>query len=565
MSTMRAVYTNFRAARTALKDMARAREIAVVLVRHGFGHFVEAWQLQDKIVLAPILQKSDVDGDRLSPYERICAALQELGPTFVKLGQILSTRPDLIPQELCDELKQLQDHVSTIPWEEAKAVLEEAMGRPVTEAFEEFDSSPLASASIAQVHSARLADGSDVVVKVQRPGIRATIEADLHILYWLARKVEETVPEAEAFDPVAIVREFERAISKELDFSFELKNLIRFSKNFTEWDQIYIPIPHEELSSESVLVMERLHGTKITEATDLGFDMESVARDCVSMLFKMVFEDGFFHGDLHPGNLWVLADGRVGLIDFGLVGRMSQANKDAMADLFLSIATKDNEGLARTLYNIGTKRGPTDYAAFEADVAELMDIYFDDVSLANIDFGSYLREIVEGAIRHNLRVPSDFTMFFKAIMTVEGIGKIISPNLDIVAECRPYVERLVAERYSPQRVVKNAADTIQAFARFGQKFPIVAHQFLEQIDEGRLNIGVEYPDAVKMEEQRTRRNNRLILALSAATLFGSGVAMRNDVVEPTILGWPWPTTLCVFIASAVGLRVLWRILRSGHW
>ncbi|MEE2757673.1 MAG: AarF/UbiB family protein [Myxococcota bacterium] len=564
MSTMRAVYTNFRAARTALKDISRAREIAIVLVRHGFGHFVEAWQLQDKIVLAPILQKRDADEDRLSPYERIALALQDLGPTFVKLGQILSTRPDLIPQELCDELKTLQDHVNTIDWNDAKSVVEESLGRTLDEAFSTFEEEPLASASIAQVHSAALLDGTEVVVKVQRPGIGKKIEADLHILYWLAKKVEETVPEAEAFDPVAIVREFERAISKELDFKFESRNLIRFSKNFSTWDQVYIPDVYEDLSSQTVMVMERLKGRKITEAVGHGYDMEAIAKDCVSLLFKMVFEDGFFHGDLHPGNLWVLEDGRVGLIDFGLVGRMSHANKDAMADLFLSIATKDCEALAQTLYTIGIKRGKTDYSAFEADVAELMDIYFDNVSLANIDFGSYLREIIEGAIRHNLRVPSDFTMFFKAIMTVEGIGKQISPDLDIVAECKPYVERLVAERYSPQRVIKNTADTVQAFARFGQKFPLVAHQFLEHIDDGRINIGVEYPDAERMETARRSRWNRLSLVVLTGVLFTAGIVMRNDSVS-TLLGIPWPATLCLTAGGFLGIRLVWRILRSGDW
>jgi ubiquinone biosynthesis protein len=564
MSTMRAVYTNLRAARTALKDMVRVREIAGVLVRHGFGHFVESWQVQDRVIMGVLVQRADAESERLTRYERIVEALQELGPTFVKMGQILSTRSDLLPHELCTELEHLQDHVSTIPWEEARLVVEESLGASIEASFSDFSSEPLASASIAQVHSARLLSGEEVVVKVQRPGISKTIESDLHILYWLAKKIEETVPEAEALDPVSIIREFERAISKELDFKFEARNLQRFQRNFVDWEQVYIPAVYTELSSETVMVMERLRGAKITEVGDAGFDMDEIGRQCVGLLFKMVFEDGFFHGDLHPGNLWVLDDGRIGLIDFGLVGRMSQANKDAMADLLLNIATKDHEGLARTLYQIGISRGKTDYAAFEADVAELMDVYFDNVSLAEVDFGAYLREIVEGAIRHNLRVPADFTMFFKAVMTVEGIGKIISPSLDIIAECRPYVERLVAERYAPPRVLRNVADTVQAFARFGRQFPTVASQFLEQIEDGRLNIGVEFPELETMEKGRDKRNNRLSLIILAGVLFGSATVMRNDDTA-LLLGLPWASMVCYALGSAIGLRVWWRIFRDSDW
>jgi ubiquinone biosynthesis protein len=544
--------------------MARVRQIAGVLVRHGFGHFVEAWQVQDRAILGLLVQKADPDTERLSRYERLVHVLQELGPTFVKMGQILSTRSDLLPQELCDELKELQDQVSSIPWEEARAVVEESLGGPISSAFTEFDVDPVACASIAQVHCATLLSGEEVVVKVQRPGIGHKIESDLHILYWLAKRVEETVPEAEALDPVSIIREFERAISKELDFKFEARNLERFDRNFADWEHVYIPAVFSEISSETVMVMERLRGQKITEAVGSGFDMEEIGRQCVQLLFKMVFEDGFFHGDLHPGNLWVLTDGRIGLIDFGLVGRMSRANKDSMADLFLNIATKDHEGVARTLFDIGIRRGKTDYSAFEADVSELMDVYFENVSLAEVDFGAYLREIVEGAIRHNLRVPADFTMFFKAVMTVEGIGKIISPHLDLVEECKPYVERLVAERYSPNRVLKNAADTVQAFGRFGQQFPIVASQFLEHVEDGRINIGVEYPELEAMEAGRSRRSNRTALVILACVLFSAATLMRNDDTT-LLLGLPWASTLCYAFSSAIGCRVIWRIFREKNW
>ncbi|MEE2789649.1 MAG: AarF/ABC1/UbiB kinase family protein [Myxococcota bacterium] len=564
MSTMRTVVTNIRAARTAMKDMVRVREIATVLIRHGFGHVVKAWKLEDRYIIGLIFERSGFEGHEHGGAERIRLVLQDLGPTFVKMGQILSTRSDLIPQEVCAELTKLQDNVAPISFADAMAVLEAGLERPIDEVFASVDEKPLASASIAQVHAATLRDGTDVVVKIQRPGIRHTIESDLHILYWLGKAVQDTLPEAEAFDPVSIIREFDRAISKELDFKFEANNLRRFTNIFADWDDVYVPVLHGAYSSETVLVMERLQGVKITEAAALGYDMDHVARQCVRMLFKMVFEDGFFHGDLHPGNLWVLNDGRIGLIDFGLVGRMNQGMKDAMADLLLNIVTQNFEGVARCLYDISIRRGKIDYNAFEHDVIDLMNQYFVSASMSEIDFGAYLKEIVEGAIRHNLRVPPDFTMFFKAVMTVEGIGKIISPELDLIAELQPYVERLVAERYGPNRVLKNVADTVQSFARVARQFPIVASEFLAQLEDGRLNIGVEYPQLNELEQGRQRRSNRLILTLVAIGLLGLGTWTRNDPGD-FMLGLSMPASMCFIGGGLILFRILWRIFREGRW
>ncbi len=564
MSTMRAVYTNIRAARTAIKDMARLRQIAAVLVRHGLGHVVEAWNLQDKAIVGLLVERREADSPTLTTFQRIAHALQELGPTFVKLGQILSTRPDLVPQELCEELKTLQDRVQPFPADEARRMLEESLGRPLEEVFDDFDDTPLASASIAQVHTARLKSGEEVVVKIQRPGIRHTIVSDLHILYFVARQVEQTIPEAQAFDPVSIAREFENAISKELSFGFEAANLERFDRNFSDWPSVYIPRVHKEHSSDTVLVMERLRGHKITEAGAAGHDMPPIAEECVRMLFKQVFEDGFFHGDLHPGNLWVLDDGRIGLIDFGLVGRMSQHMKDQVADLLMAMVTRNYEGVARAFYEISIRKGKVDYPAFEADSIELMERYFEHATLAEVDFGGFLRDLIEGAIRNNVRVPPDYTMFFKAIMTVEGIGKIVSPDLDLVSECRPYVEALIAQRYSPERVMRAAVDTLQSFARFGRQFPVTASQFLEQIEDGKLEIGVEEAHHEATERNKDKRTNRAALTAGGCTLLVVG-AMFRDADRFTILGMPGLSLALCSLGGYVLFRLAWRIAREGRW
>lgn len=561
---MRTLYTNIRAAQTAIKDIGRLRQIAAVLIRHGLGHVVEAWNLQDKAIVGLLVAKRAPEVLPTSLFERITLALQDLGPTFVKLGQILSTRPDLIPQELCDRFMTLQDRVTPIRFEEARAVIEAALGEPFEAVFDALDEKPLASASIAQVHTARLKTGEDVVLKVQRPGIASTIDSDLNLLYWVARQIESTLPEAQAFNPTAIAREFERAIRRELDFNFELTNLERFDRNFSAWTTVYIPRVYRAHSSQTLLVMERLHGVKITDAAARGHEMEPIARECIRMLLKQVFEDGFFHGDLHPGNLFVLDDGRIGLIDFGLVGRMSARMKDQMADLLFAIVTRNFEGVARSFYELSLRSGKVDYPAFEEDVVLLMEKYFVSASLADVDFGEYLRELVIGAIRHNVRIPPDFTMFFKAMMTVEGIGKIVSPDLDLISECRPAVEALIAERYGPERVMRTAVDTLQAFARFGRQFPITAGEFLAQIEDGRLAVGIEYPQLAALEAERHRRSNRAVLAGLAGVLLLCGTIARLDV-GLMIFGFPALSTGCFVLGGGLLLRLVVRILRDGRW
>ncbi len=565
MSTIRAVYTNVRAARTAIKDFARFEKIVAVLARHGLGHIVEAWDLQDRPLINLVLARRDPEQEKKSVYVRISEALQELGPTFIKLGQILSTRPDLIPQALCDEFSKLQDQVSPIPSRgRPRGGRGPRWAGPSTRSSPTSPTKPLACASIAQVHTARLKTGEDVVVKIQRPGIRDTVESDLNILHFVARKLEETIPEIKAFEPVAIAREFEKAIKRELDFNHEASHLDRFDRNFSSWTSVHIPRLYRTHCSDRVLVMERLVGVKITLAGEYGHDLTSVARECVRMLFKMVFEDGFFHGDLHPGNIFILEDGRIGLIDFGLVGRMSPTMKDAMADLLLSIVTHDYAGVARGLYDISLHTGKVNYGQWEADTVELCEKYFAHKTLAEVDFGALLRDLVEGAIRHDVRIPPDYTMFFKAIMTVEGIGKTITPDLDLIGECRPYVEQLIAQRYSPERVMKSAADALQAFARLGRTLPNKANEFLGHMENGRIAVSVENPRHDQLEDSRERRTNRAILAGLACTLLLVGTLVRHDA-RFVIFGAPGMTVISWATGSYLAFRLWWRITRNGRW
>ena len=568
MSTARAFYTNLRAARNAIKDLNRLQQIVRVLIRHGFGHIVDSLSSSDAQVseaLDDAREREDREqsGGERSPEERIVAILKELGPTFVKLGQILSTRSDLIPQSLCDELKSLQDQVNPLPFSELKAQLEESLGDPLDAVFHRFDEEPLACASIAQVHTAQLISSEEVVVKIQRPNIRAVIEADLSILHFLARQAIDVAPEAEAFRPDLILTEFERAIIKELDFMYEARNLGRFARHFADWETVHIPKVYTEHTNEVVLVMERLYGVKITEAAPLGHPMDDIAKETVRMLFKQVFEDGFFHGDLHPGNLLVLEDSRIGLIDFGMVGRLTPPMRTMLADLLLHITTNNYEGVARTLYEISDHDEPINYPQWEADVTELMDQHFTNSSLADVDFGQIVRDLIEGAVRHKARIPPDYTMFFKAIMTVEGIGKIVSPDLDLIVECRPYAQRLVLERYQPERVLRELVDALHHIGRFSKRLPHTAQQLLQQVEEQRLGLQTRDSQlAERFAHERALRNRAAVVQLTLG-LWAIALALGLWGAE-----LPWAHSLMLLsgtLGTALGVKLLWRLLIVEDW
>ena len=538
------------------------RQITTVLARHGYGHLVRGMTRGDAELaeqLGTTTAEASPEATRADLAERLPLVLQDLGPTFVKLGQILSTRHDLIPAEYCVALERLQDRVSPIALGEVRKVVETSLGAPVDSVFDEFSAEPLACASIAQVHTARLKSGEEVVVKVQRPGVRETIEADLNILHLFARKIEDAFPEARAFGPAAVAHEFDRAIRRELDFTGEARNSARFAKNFESWELIHIPKVFTGRSTDRVLVMERLHGVKIVDAVG-RHDMDPIAREVVRMLFKQVFEDGFFHGDLHPGNLFVLDDKRIGLIDFGLVGRMSPSMRDALADLLLALSLRSHEGVARALYDISLKTDAVDYTAWERDVSELMDQHLSSTSLADVDLGAVLRDIVDGAMRHNVRVPPDYTMFFKALMTVEGIGKQISPDLDIIAACQPYVEQLIARRYEPEALLRTTVDTMRAFGKLGRRLPVSLQQILQQIDERKLGIQVNDTHADRRLAQTERLVNRAVLlvvavSLGAFALALDGVAASSVALHRLQLG-------LAFVSAALLARILWRVSRE---
>lgn len=568
MSTLRAVYTNLVAARTTIRDMRRFRQIASVLVRHGFGFLFSRFSRKDAEVAKAVEEALEQGGEEAPPVAaqpsralaiRFRQAIEDLGPTFIKFGQILSTRPDLIPAVFCDELQGLQDDVPPMGEEDVKKVLAEELG--TESVFAEFELEPIAAASIAQVHRAKLASGEVVAVKVQRPGIQATIDADLDILYFLARQLVTAVPETELFDPPGIVREFERAIRKELDFSSEAKNIEKFRHNFKDVDYIHIPKVYREVSTSKVLTMEFVEGTKITDAVAKGEgDPEILARRALNSLFLQFFRHGFFHGDLHPGNILVLPGNRICYLDFGLAGRLTPEMRDRMIDMLFAVGRRDFEQLARVLYDMGERAAPVDYDAFISDVYEMAERYFEDAPLSELDIGALFQELVQGAMRHRMRLPTAYTMMVKALMTIEGLGKRLAPEMDVVEEAQPFIAELLKERYSPERLWKRLTEAVFTSNRLMRKVPPALGRILEEMDAGRLSFQVELTSVDRYIEDR-RRSDTLWSLGFVFGIFSLCATLALSWDEWRILGIPALSFIGYLLAIPAGamfFRAWWR-------
>ncbi len=562
MSTLSRVYSNVRGLQAAIKDAGRLREIAAILAKHGFGEVVTRLELTEAVGIRRLMAYRDEADRPFSTAQRVRMTLEELGPTFIKLGQILSTRADLLGDELTAELARLQDDAPPLPWEEVRAEVERELGAPIFELFAEFDQRPLACASIAHVHAARLPDGTPVVVKVQRPAIARTIESDLSILHFLARRAADAIPELRSMNPVGVVEEFDKAIRREIDFSFERHHTARFRASFEDFEGVHVPAVFPRLSTAKVLTMERIEGVKITEAPEtLAIDPYLLAPRLLRMLFQMVLRHGFFHGDLHPGNILVAADGTIGLIDFGLVGRLAPEQSDAILDILAGIARPDYRLVARTFFGIGLKAPGVryDYASFEADVVEIMERHVAGRTLGEIDVCAFLADLIRGAVRHRIAIPQTYTMVFKALMTVEGIGKTLAPEVSLIDEARPFVREMLLERYSPQRLLREAGEAVAEASRFLRQLPQTANRVLQEAEEGRLTLRVELRELAEAAE-RQRRGSSLV---ARSIAFGSCAVAGALAADPTAALPPGPLAIGLFaLAGLFGFRLALGALRS---
>lgn len=544
---------------SAVRDLGRLRQIYVVLVRHGFGEVAQRLGLggrgrspqeQDAAAenepteaLAEV-ERGEDERRRISLPERVRLVCMDLGPSFVKLGQIASTRPDVLPAEWIVELKKLQDSVNPLPSKEIRDAVEASLGASIDDVYESFEDKPLAAASIGQVHRAVLkhADGlRDVVVKVQRPGIRSTIASDLELLHALAKLIERTIPESLLYQPSALVDQFDRAITSELDFGQEAEHALRFAKNFAGHPHARFPRVYREASSKTVLTLEMLPGGKVYEAIrEHGHKGKAIAEASVGIVIKSIFEDGFFHADPHPGNILISGDPdrpTIGLIDLGMVGRLSPDMRDKTLDLMVAAVRQDTLGVADALYAIGTPTKKVEMRAYRAEVSMLAEKYLGR-PLKEIDVGAMVSDLMRGASKYGIEIPADFLLVGKAIMTIEGVGKEIDPDLDVFGVARPYFMDLLRKRYSPERMGMEAWRGFERLSGAAYDLPQQLREVLDDLRLGRLTLQTTNPSLPKTMDRLGRRVfSGLVIAtfvLAGAGLVATG---RQDVLGYVLLAF----------------------------
>lgn len=538
----------------AARDIGRLRDISRVLARYGFGEIVARLGLG---------RRSDPPGTEdasrvhASAAVRIRLVLEELGPSFVKLGQIASTRADILPADLIIELRKLQDAVPPVPFAEVEQRLAESLGVDFQELFVSVEAEALAAGSIAQVHRAvlRTPEGNrDVVLKVQRPGINSTIASDLDLLHSLAALLERTVAETRSYSPVALVQQFDRAITSELDFTIEAENAARFAQNFEHRQDVRFPVVYKLASSKHVICLEYLDGAKIDVAVKLGHDGTRLARLAMGIIIKQVFEDGFFHADPHPGNVLILGSPEhpvYALIDLGMVGRLSPRMRDLTIDLMISAIRRDYDSLADAMYAIARPTKKVDMPRFRGEVALLADRYLGK-QLKDIELSALIRDLVGTTKRFEMEVPPDFLLVGKALMTIEGIGKEVAPNLDILEEARPFFFEILRKRYSPERLGSEALKHLERWGGVTSTLPDQLQEVLEDVRLGRATIQVGAPQLRNAADQL---GTRLFTALIISSLIlATAILLASGLFWPAVA----TTVLAVFGVGFHTLTVVWR-------
>jgi len=551
----------------AMRDLPRLHEIASVLIRHGFGDLVgragiagaleRAGQALRKAPAEPVL--------KLSAAARARQALVELGPTFVKLGQVLATRVDLLPPDWIAEFERLQSEVPPVPFETLLPQLEEALGASPLTLFRDVEPVPLGSASIAQVHAARLQDGTPVVLKVMRPGIRPKIEADLRLLRSIAALVESEMPEARRFQPVRMVAEFGRSIQRELDLSMEARAQQRFAENFAGDPDVVIPRIYWDYTRACVNVQDRIEGIPgmdLAAVEAAGLDRKLLARRGADAVLRMILEHGYFHADPHPGNVFYLPGNRLAIIDFGMVGRLGAERRRQIVDMLAGLTRHDEGDVVEVLLE-WVRDGEVDEARLASDIGDLIFDY-DNLALKDVRLAALLQEIAAIVRRHSIVLPADLAMLFKALISLEGLGRRLDPDFQLVAHMTPFLQRLVAQRYRPRALLQSGRRHLVELAAIAGRAPRDARRLLKALRRGHFKLEMDLKRLDRFGHQLDRSANRLTVGIvTAALIVGSSIVMTVHG-GPTLFGLPLFGFLGFTLAFLGGLWLLFSIWRSGR-
>jgi len=541
----------------APRSLGRLSEIAQVAARHGFGYVFSRGRNGVE----------SGDGTASDRGRRLREMLDELGPTFVKFGQLLSTRPDVVPPDIVVELRGLQDSVTPVAFDLVREAVEAELDLTIEQAFLEFDPEPLASASIGQVHRAVLPDGRVVAVKVQRPAAAGQIEADLVLLYQAAKLLKERVKALEFMDPQELVDEFARSIRLELDFGHEARNAELFHRNFLRDERVVVPGVIRHYSTGRILTLEFLDGTKLSDLRSDELRVEErreLAYRLADAWMTMVFRHGFFHSDPHPANIFVLPSGALGLVDFGQAGKLSDEDMTKLTRLFVDAATESIDAIPRHLRELGVRYDPNRELEFRAELRTLFDRYY-GVRLSDIDPLQVIREAFQLIYSMNLELPSRFVMLDKAIATLASVGQEVYPDFNMFEVARPYARGLMADRFHPRTMARSARNEALALGSVAREMPYQLGDVLERLRDGTFQVHIENPGIDEIDDHIDKATNRIAVALVIlGGLLGSAMIGVFAKGGPHALGLHLIALVGFLISGVFGVWLVWGILRHGR-
>lgn len=546
------------------RNLKRYHQIISVFVRYGFGDIISRLSLDYFIQAVKYKNIKKSQFEKISIAARLRMAFEELGPTFVKFGQVLSIRPDMLPESFIEEFKKLQDNVPPFSGEQAIEEIETQLGKSVEELYSSFDATPIASASIAQVHRAMTNTHEQVIIKIQRPNIQNMIDTDLRILSDLAKLIEKNVQESHLFSPCRIVSEFSKTIQSELNFYREGQNIERFHKNFADDKTVYIPKVYWELTTDRILTMEYIDGIKISKVDELeasGLNKKIIAINGAQLVLKQIFEYGFFHADPHPGNIFVLPDNIIAPLDFGMVGSLDEEEMEAVGALLTAFVKKDVKKIISVLVDLGIMENALDIRNLKIDLSDFLDRYY-QVPLFQLDIGKILNEIIAIMRNHHIQLPAELTLMGKALVTEESVGRTLDPEFDMVSLAKPYVEKMMIRKLDPRRHLRDFSDTLDEFIRLFKILPSEIRVITAKVKTGEIKIQFEHRGLDNLIAGLNRTGNRLSFSLIvAALIIGSSLIAHSDkgpqIHDLSVLG-----IFGYLIAAFFGLWLVITIFRN---
>ena len=551
------------------RHLRRYQQIIGIILKYGFENIIHAMNIdryiESGLQLIPFVQSHE-KVEKLSKNQRIRMTLEELGPTFIKMGQVLSSRPDLIPVDLLNELEKLQDHVPAFEFEHVKTIIASEFGKPHDKIFNSIEKTPIASASIGQVHKAKINNTDEIAVKIQRPGIRKTIETDLEIMLHLASIMENNIEEVAAFNPVKIVEEFTKSIEKELDYSIEASNMEQMAAQFKDDKTIHIPKVYFAESSERVLAMEYIKGIKADDMDAIeaaGLDKKLLTRRGADFIMKQVFEYGFFHADPHPGNIFFMGKNIICPVDFGMTGFVDQTTREVFVDLIHSITTDNFKLTARLLCELAEYETQPDLTRLEKDISLFVSMHLSK-ALKDIKTAKMLTLFLELSAIHKLKIPPDFFLMIKAFISIEGVAKRLDPEFDMLSHAIPYITAAKHRKFKPSRIAKEFMGLARESYKLLQVFPTDILEIMRLAKSGKLSLNMRIEGLDKMLNTQDQTSNRISFSIIiAALILGSAILINSDA--PPMLFGVSVIGIAGFIAAAVmGIWLLLAIIKKGR-